>query len=98
MITYDHPVLGIITAVVNPESCMIGEVSVPAMVDWAAVLDSGKIIGYVVDQRGVASEQTPPDDDDRPFEAWKGHQPEDFICETHSLRGALAAIGNNYNK
>ena len=65
--------------------------------DWVAVkAGSDKPIGFVVDTRadeiGKPSAEMPSSDDAKPFDSFDRNGR--YITCTHSLRGALLAIGN----
>jgi hypothetical protein len=90
-VIYDHPGHGLIAAVPDRTGSA----------DWyAQVAASGQLIGFVVDERaddsGEPSEVAPADEDSRPYAAFGPGQLTPYITCAHSLRGALAAIGNNY--
>jgi hypothetical protein len=93
-VTYRHSRLGPIRAARTPEG--------PHNADWEAVADNlnGRVIGYVVDTRadsgGEPSEIMPGDEDANPYDSFAACG--QFITSTHSLRGALLAIGNREAK
>ncbi len=96
-ITYDHPAHGDITAV--PATPALAP-NASREVDWAAVRTrDNTVLGYVTDLRWNAgddwlpSETSSGDESALDYEAW--HTDRSYIATTHSLRGALAAIGNN---
>lgn len=97
---YQHHRIGVIQAV--KASDWQGEMR-SASADWVAATADyppenghGKLLGYVVDTRadagGLPSPEMPADDDARPFDSFDRHGR--YITCTHSLRGALLAIGN----
>jgi hypothetical protein len=95
-ISYDHPAHGEITAV----PVRVSDHDTPMSVDWVATRTrDGQVLGYVVDDRWNFDddwqplETTPDDENDMPFEAY--HTDRSYIAALHSLRGALAVIGNN---
>ena len=86
--TYDHHRHGTLQALPTPSD---------AHADWIVVRpDSEKLYGYVVDTRadssGNPSEVMPDDDDAKPFDSFDARGK--YITSTHSLRGALLAVGN----
>jgi hypothetical protein len=90
---YGHPHLGVLSAITP------GEYSgpVPAMADWVVIRESnGRAIGYIVDSRAdggrAPSLGKPAREEDTPFESYnlRGEQ----ITSTHSVIGALLAVGN----
>ncbi len=89
--TYEHPQLGTIRALPDPAR---------AMADWTATSADGTVLGYVTDTRAddgaTASGKSPRQEGVNVFEAWgPGRRASSYITTTHSLRGALAAIGNS---
>lgn len=70
----------------------------PGGADWVVFQGrTGKVAGLVSDSRdGDASPLSPEDDDgeeqEKPFEAWKGTRPGDYFADYHSLRGTATAV------
>lgn len=90
---YGHPQLGTLSAITPGEYAG----PVPAMADWVVIReDSGRAIGYVTDSRADSGQPPslgkPAREEDTPFESFdlRGQQ----IASTHSVIGALLAVGN----
>jgi len=86
--TYDHHRIGTLQALPTPAD---------AHADWIAVKpDSERLYGYIVDTRAdsgtVKPSEVMPADDAKPFDSFNRNGR--YITSTHSLRGALLAIGN----
>jgi hypothetical protein len=89
--TYSHHKAGTIEALPYTSA-----VPLKTQADWVAVKAGGLVIGFVLDTRadeiGKPSAEMPADDDARPFDSFDRNGR--YITCTHSLRGALLAIGN----
>ena len=91
--TYDHHRIGTLQALPAAH----GPLTTHA--DWLAVKPgSERLYGYIVDTRADGgtrrpSEVMPADDDAKPFDSFNRRGR--YITSTHSVRGALLAIGNH---
>jgi len=97
-ITYQHMRAGLMEAMPRAEfAARVPGSTAPVQADWIAVTaGSTHPLGYITDNRadagGEPSEIMPGNEAAQPYEAYDSRGR--YITVTHSLRGALLAIGN----